>query len=768
MEITITGIGTPQPRASARAVGVGPAGALDVPSVPWGARTATLDAGRFTPLLTDGTHDGTIQLQGVSVASFTYGTRGAGGYRYVSATFRVRNATSGGTAYGTDRHNLTLMGVNGTGSLNATAITTLQRFDGSGAAAGLALSIVPTGWADLSGSATVTTRAPEVLQLFTEAEVAPLLPHTGITSVLPYGFVVSNSASSANRTLTANPGASQFDGLLTVAFKVPLQATAADDPFTITGLFLAVDDGEVQVTQSFEDSSATAAVAAAARATGLGAYMRSLVGTWVGTNAATFLCTVRTAGVSGTPTARLGDSITVSSLLPLAGSVITTNQTLTAGLTGAVSNASLGFASFAVNGFASGRAFIAGGYTGGGSANLSTPAGAFSPGEEVEVALTPRLLGTLAPTTRVCPYIYRYRVGTAVGSGAFANGTGSPFTVGIGPHGIAVGNVVEGGGLDIVAVNDTDAALQVLSGDGSGGFTAGTAIGTGGSLPEAVALGDVNGDGHLDAVVPAFNAITAAVLLGNGSGGFTQLTPFLVADGPSAVALGDFNGDGYLDMAVPSYYGDTVAVMLGNGAGQFTKARGGTIAVGNFPLSIAVADFNADGKLDIVVPNFGDLTVSVLLGDGKGRFSAASGSPFATDGTPYQIAVGDVNNDRIPDIVTANKSTNNVSVLLGTGSGGFTKQGTGFGAGTQPQALALGDLDGDGDLDVVVANYGSANVSVLLGNGSTTPFSFGSLASVATGNGASGVALGAFKTGSSLGIAVANLNNRSVSVLFRP
>jgi hypothetical protein len=787
MEITITGIGTPQARASARAVGVGSGGALVAPSVarlPWGGRTATLDVGRFALLPSPGT----IQLQGVSVASFTYGARGAGGYRYVSATFNVRNADAGGTAYGSDRHNLTLLGVDGSGSLDGTAITTLARFDNSPASTGLALSVVPTGWADLSATGTISTRGPDILQVFTDSEVGALGLPPGATAILPYGFVVSNRSSTTSRTLLANQAT--YDGQLTVAFKVPLQATAADDPFTINGLFLAVDDREIQVTQSFEDSSATSAAAAAARAAALGASafgdtsrMRSMVGAWAGGKSARFMCTVRTAGTAVAPTAHLGDAITVSSVTPGAGTSITKDQTLSATLSGAVSVTSLSFTSFAVNGFISGRAFRSGGYTGGGSANISAPAGTFLAGEEVEVALTPTLLGAppALATTRVCPYVYRYRVATASATGTFADGTGSPFTMGvipsdplvpIGPHGIAVGNVDESSaGLDIVVVNDTAHTLQVLSGDGSGGFTVGAEINTGGQLPEAVALGDVNGDGHLDAIVPTANTSNVSVLLGNGDGTFTYLSDYPIASGPNGIVLGDFNGDGYLDMAAPSYDGDSVGVLLGNGTGYFTKAQGPAPTTGGEPLSIAAGDFNRDGKLDLVVGNFSGSTVTVLRGDGTGRFTEVAGSPFSLDGQPYQVAVGDMNKDGIPDIVTANKSTNTVSVLTGNGSFGFTKLGTtGFSTGgSQPQALALGDVDGDGNLDVVVANYTSGSTgtaSVLLGSATG---SLGTATTVTAGAGPSGVALGAFKTsGDQLGIAVANLNAKSVSVLFRP
>jgi len=776
MEITITGIGTPQQRASARAVVAEPGGALVAPSVsrPWGSPAATADVGRLTLL----SGDGTIELSGVSTASFTYGARGTGGYRYVSATFKVRNAhATDSVAYTSARTNLTFLGVNGTGAfltLNGTAIKTLNKFDNSTSPAS-ALAVRPTGWADLSSSATVTSHGMDVLQVYTDSEVGALTPPAGVVSVLPYGFVVRTS-SSGNRDMAASPTANQFDGLLTVAYKVPLQTLATDDPYTITGVFLPVDDAETYVTQSLEDSDATATAAIAARAAGLtGSKMRSLVYSWVGTRAATFVCNARTAGTAVAPTAFLADSITVSAFSPLIGTPAGTSQSFGATFSQTMNLASASFATFVGNGTQSGRTFRTGSYSG--AQTLTSPTGTFFPGEHVEIALTPKLLGSATPGSRVCPYVYRYRVSTGTASGTFVAGT--PFAVDSAPFAIATGDFDGDGKLDVVAVGSgkklatTIYTAVVLQGDGLGGFTSKGPFGVLGGTPFGVAVGDFNGDGHLDIVATTQSNGSAAIMLGDGAWNFsvTSISVAGVGDGPTGVAVGDLNGDGNLDIVTANVFVGTVSVLLGDGAGHFTQALGSPISIGaNGPAAVAIGDVNNDRKMDIVTADFTTGKVSVLLNNGSARFTQPLGSPFTVGTQPFAVALGDVSGDGNLDIVTANSGSSNVTVLLGNGTGGFSAaSGSPISVGTTPMGIALGDMDGDvnGRLDIVVSGSSSNDVRVLLGNGDGT---FGNLTTFtfAAGTQPIGVALGSFiTTGSKLGIAVANAKASNVTVLTR-
>src|ERR1039458_1289360 len=169
-------------------------------------------------------------------------------------------------------------------------------------------------------------------------------------------------------------------------------------------------------------------------------------------------------------------------------------------------------------------------------------------------------------------------------------------------------------------------------------------------------------------------------------------SPFAVGTSPRSVAVGDFNGDGKPDLALANESSNNVTVLLDDGSGGFTAAPGSPFAAGANPFFVAVGDFNGDGKPDLAVANWSSNNVTVLLGNGSGGFTAASGSPFAVGLLPISVAVGDFNGDGKPDLAVANEASNNVTVLLGNGSGGFTAaSGSPFAAGANPYSLAVGD-----------------------------------------------------------------------------
>ena len=306
-------------------------------------------------------------------------------------------------------------------------------------------------------------------------------------------------------------------------------------------------------------------------------------------------------------------------------------------------------------------------------------------------------------------------------SGTLKAATGSPFQVGTEPRSVAAGDFNGDGIPDMATANYHDNTVTVLLGNVSGGFTAVTGSPfTVGTNPQSVVVGDFNGDGYQDLAVANSGSDNVTVLLGNGSGGFTAAAggALTVGTQPVSIVVGDFNGDGIQDLATANFGIGTVTVLLGNGSGGFTPAAGGPFTVGTNPQSVAVGDFNGDGIEDLATANFGAGTVTVLLANGSGGFTAATDSPFTVGSSPYSVVVGDFNGDGIPDLATANSGGNNVTVLLGNVSGGFTAAtGSPFGVGTTPYSVVVGDFSGDGFPDLATANYGGNNVTVLLGNG---------------------------------------------------
>jgi FG-GAP-like repeat/IPT/TIG domain len=226
--------------------------------------------------------------------------------------------------------------------------------------------------------------------------------------------------------------------------------------------------------------------------------------------------------------------------------------------------------------------------------------------------------------------------------------------------------------------------------------------------PYDLAVADINKDGRRDVLTCDAGSSTVNVLLGNGLGGFLPRATYSTPTEPHSLVIGDFNNDGSQDVAVVNF-GTTLRLLLGNGTGTFNEWA--DFAAGH-GFRMTAADFNNDGKLDVVVGDANGL--SILLGDGVGGFGPAS--QFGADVQPHGVAAGDVNEDGKKDLVTASPYTYGAAVLLGDGMGGFgakTDYPTGLGA----TAVAVGDLNRDGHQDLAVANQDACTVSVWRGDG---------------------------------------------------
>ena len=196
---------------------------------------------------------------------------------------------------------------------------------------------------------------------------------------------------------------------------------------------------------------------------------------------------------------------------------------------------------------------------------------------------------------------------------------------------------------------------------------------------------------------------------------FSPPNNYVVALNPFSVTSADFNGDGKMDLATTSLISGglgTVSVILGNGTGGFSAATNFT--VGSSPYFIISEDFNGDGNMDLACANMGSNNVSVLLGNGKGGFALATN--FTVGSLPHSIISADFNGDGIKDIATPNRDSKNISILLGNGTGGFSTA-TNYTVGSHPTKITSADFNGDGKMDLVTAGN-NTNISVLLGNGS--------------------------------------------------
>ena len=272
---------------------------------------------------------------------------------------------------------------------------------------------------------------------------------------------------------------------------------------------------------------------------------------------------------------------------------------------------------------------------------------------------------------------------------------------------------------------------------------------------EPLLLADVSGDGVSDALTA--NGLGIGVALGLGGGRFAERQTVATGGQPKTLAVADLNGDGRLDILSGQYNGQ-LAVLMGAGGGAFSPVPIETLPSG--PQAMAVGDLDGDGKPDVVTANPGRDGVSVVLGAAGGSLGAQRDFPAGLH--PEGVAVGDVNGDGKLDVVTANAYSNDVTVLLGNGDGtlGAPRR---FAAGGGPSAVALGDLNGDHKLDVVVTNRTDNTVSILLGDGAG---SFSLALSHAVGTGPAALALGDMDGDGKLDIVTANYGANTVSVLL--
>jgi hypothetical protein len=184
-----------------------------------------------------------------------------------------------------------------------------------------------------------------------------------------------------------------------------------------------------------------------------------------------------------------------------------------------------------------------------------------------------------------------------------------------------------------------------------------------GRAPYPLAVEDFNLDGKPDVATPDVNADTVTVLLGDGTGSLAPApgSPYRVDSRPYFALAARVNDDRAPDLVVSHDDISTVTVLLNDGRGRFPSRR--TFDAGGQTWKIRAADFDGDGRRDLVM-GLARSSVAVFLGDGEGNFRQAAGSPIAVGHGPWNVAVGDVNHDRRPDVVTANGEDGTVSILL--------------------------------------------------------------------------------------------------------
>ena len=287
------------------------------------------------------------------------------------------------------------------------------------------------------------------------------------------------------------------------------------------------------------------------------------------------------------------------------------------------------------------------------------------------------------------------------------------------------------GRLDIASANAAGGTIAVFLQDPVDGFRATADFVLGAGLigaPVSIAAGDFDGDGRMDLVTANSSGNSLALFL-QPADGFAGVTPVLLGSGattknPSHVVAVDVDRDGDLDIVCVNTAGNDVAVFLNPGDGVFPAAPSlvlGSAATTPSPRAVAIGDLDGDGDPDIAVAVGGNSTIAVFFQGAPGSFPAAPSLAISNASlvTPDTIAIADVDRDGDLDIVTGNSGSRNLTVFRQGLPGTFATPPIvvgGAGWTDSPRTLVLCDLDGDGDLDLVSAQPALGDVAISFGS----------------------------------------------------
>jgi len=288
------------------------------------------------------------------------------------------------------------------------------------------------------------------------------------------------------------------------------------------------------------------------------------------------------------------------------------------------------------------------------------------------------------------------------------------FATGTLPRFVFAGDLNRDSDFDLVVGNLDSNDVTVLLGDGEGGFEPGENVNVGGAA-RALALGPIDGDNNLDMVVSNLAQSRVAVLFGDGNGGFdapvyhSVRTDATRSAEPRSIALADMNEDGSLDIVTGNANRDTVAILLNDGDGDFAEAV--EYDVGNYPLDVHVADIDEDGNLDVILVNGLDplgtgsqtFALRVIPGKGDGTLNLDGMVGYVTSANPGTLVVVDADSDGDLDVVTSHRTLNFVQLFLNRGNGSLGSGGT-VSVGNGPNTVDAADLNGDGYVDLYTTN----------------------------------------------------------------
>ncbi len=368
------------------------------------------------------------------------------------------------------------------------------------------------------------------------------------------------------------------------------------------------------------------------------------------------------------------------------------------------------------------------------------------------------------------------------GSGTLTYDAKVDLTTGNTPNTVATGDLDGDGKMDLVVANKGASTISIFRNMGGSGIVSfGTKIDfTSGSTPQSITISDLDNDGRADLAVANAGSNSISVLRNISTVGeinFANKIDLATGATPQSIKAGDLDGDGRMDLAIANYSSNTLSVVRNTssiGTISFNTKVDFTASGG--PCSVVFGDLDGDGLLDLSVANILNDNISVYRNTSSvSVINFAVRVEFATGKNPTSVSIADLDGDGKGDLAATNQLNNNLSVFSNTSTIGVISYSTkvDFLTGNSPSSLAIGDMDGDGKPDLISTNGGSnINTVSVIRNNPALPPSITSFTPITSASGAAVVVTGANFTNASVvsfgGIAAASftvVSSTSISAM---